>query len=76
MENFEKIISDEILDNEISSQIEEAYNSMYECFLIGNPINLAKKIGNKDKIREMIEHFSAREEYERCDFLSKILEKI
>lgn len=76
MENFEKILGDEMLDGEISSQIDESYNSMYECFLIGNPINLAKKIGGSGIINEMINHFSSREEYEKCAFLSKILEKI
>ncbi len=76
MENFEKILSDEILDEEISSQIGESYNSMYECFLIGNPVNLAKKIGGSGIINEMVNHFSLKEEYEKCAFLSKILEKI
>jgi hypothetical protein len=76
MGNFEKILNDEMLDDEISSQIEESYNSMYECFLVGNPINLARKIANPGKIKEMIDHFSSREEYEKCGFLSKILEKI
>lgn len=76
MENFEKILNDEMLDNEISAQIEESYNNMYECFLIGNPLNLVKKIGKSGKIEEMINYFSSREEYEKCSFLSRILEKI
>lgn len=76
MGDFEKILDDETLDQEISSEIEESYNRMYDCFMIGNPLNLAKKIGSPDKIKDMIEYFSANEEYEKCHFLSKILEKI
>lgn len=75
MENIEKI-HEEKLDAEISSQINEAYNSMYSCFMLGDPVRIAKKIGSKDQIEDMVNYFSDREEYEKCHFLSKILEKI
>lgn len=76
MENFEKIMEDERFDNEISGQINHAYNSMYNCFMLGDPVKIARKIGSRNEISDMIEYFSSLEEYEKCHFLSRILEKI
>jgi hypothetical protein len=76
MENFEKILGEEQFEVEIDSQINVAYNNMYSCFMLGDPVRIARKIGTKSEIGEMLDYFSSREEYEKCHFLSKILEKI
>jgi hypothetical protein len=76
MENFEKILGQEKFEEEIDSQINFAYNNMYSCFLLGDPVRIARRIGSKSEIKEMLDYFSSLEEYEKCHFLSRILEKI
>jgi len=76
MKNFEKILSEEQFEAEADAQIDVAYNSMYNCFMLGDSVRIARKIGSKKEIREMLDYFSSKEEYEKCHFLSKILEKI
>jgi hypothetical protein len=76
MEDFEKIIGEDRFEEEISYQIDLAYCSMYECFTLGNPVKIAKKIGSRKEIEDLIEHFTSKEEFEKCHFLSEILKKI
>lgn len=76
MGNFEKILDDEEFEGVLEKEITESFERMYQCLLVGDPVKIARKIGSKEPLERMIIHFSEIEEYEKCSFLSKILEKI
>lgn len=76
MEDFDSTMEEYMTEDAISNEINCSYDRMYECFMLGNPVNIAKKIGSRSKIEDMISHFSFLEEYEKCHFLKQILEKL
>jgi hypothetical protein len=50
-----------------------AFNDLFKCLTEGNPMRILKMEGTTEIIKEMMDHFIAREEYEKCAKISSIL---
>jgi hypothetical protein len=50
-----------------------AFNDLFKCLTEGNSARILKMEGTTEIIKEMIEHFSEREEYEKCAKIVSIL---
>jgi hypothetical protein len=50
-----------------------AFNDLFKCLTEGNPVRILKMEGTTEIIKEMIEHFTEREEYEKCAKIVSIL---
>lgn len=53
-----------------------AFNDLFTCFTEGNPTRIMKMEGTEVTIKEMLDHFAKREEYEKCSEIILILKKI
>ena len=72
MENIHNIEDEtQIIEDSIS----EAYNNLYECLKYPSIDYIISKNGSKDTLRDMLEHFTATEEYEKCTLIYSILKK-
>jgi hypothetical protein len=53
-----------------------AFNDLFKCLIEGNPRRILKMEGTTEIIKEMIEHFTEREEYEKCAKIVSILKNM
>ena len=75
MDNLNRINEDlESIDN-FDDLSELAFNDLFRSLIEGNPIKILKMEGTSEIIKEMIEHFSDREEYEKCAKIISVLKK-
>jgi len=75
MDNFNRIDEDlESIDN-FDDLSELAFNDLFRSLIEGNPVKILKMEGTHEIIKEMIEHFSDREEYEKCAKIISVLKK-
>jgi hypothetical protein len=50
-----------------------AFNDLFKCLSEGNPVRIMKMEGTSEIIKEMMDHFIKREEYEKCAKITSIL---
>jgi hypothetical protein len=50
-----------------------AFNDLFKCLTEGNPVRILKMEGTTEIIKEMMDHFIGREEYEKCAKIASIL---
>jgi hypothetical protein len=50
-----------------------AFNDLFKCLTEGNPVRILKMEGTTEIIKEMMDHFIGREEYEKCAKIALIL---
>jgi hypothetical protein len=62
--------------NSIDQTLVETYGDLYQSLIESENLDIVKRIpGVKFTLERMISHFSATEEYEKCAFIKKVLEK-
>lgn len=54
---------------------ELAFNDLFRSLLEGNAVRILKMEGTSEIIKEMIQYFSDREEYEKCSKIISVLKK-
>jgi hypothetical protein len=72
MENIKESSS---FDSSIDDSINEAYNDLYRCLEFSSAKYIVSREDAKETLKSMIDHFSAREEYEKCALIYSILKK-
>jgi hypothetical protein len=72
MENIKEINS---FDSSIEDSINEAYNDLYRCLEFSGARYVASRDYAKETLESRIDHFSSREEYEKCALICSILKK-
>jgi hypothetical protein len=72
MENLKESNS---FDSSIDDSIDEAYNDLYKCLEFSGERYIVSREDSKETLESMIDHFSAKEEYEKCALICSILKK-
>ena len=75
METNQALLEDTKFEEAFEADIAEAYEVMYEGFLDCNMRDMMKDPRTKKDLKEMIQHFSIREEFEKCGVLNDFLKK-
>lgn len=75
MDNLNRINEDlESIENFEDLSI-MAFNDLFRSLTEGNPIKILKMEGTSEIIKEMVDHFVEREEYEKCAKIISVLKK-
>lgn len=62
--------------NSIDQTLRETYLDIYESLKDSENLSfVVKSPGMKETLERAIEHFSLMEEYEKCSFIKKLMEK-
>jgi hypothetical protein len=72
MENLKESNS---FDSSIEDSINESYNDLYKCLEFSGARHIVSRRDAKETLESMIDHFSSREEYEKCALICSILKK-